>query len=85
MKVIFPQVCHRLQVPFYRTKVTSWMASQEEDYRFILLEADASEDRSWAQLCVEQVAPSTPFVLFCLFHVRIAFRLTDTAVKFTAL
>lgn len=57
MKVLFPQVCHRLQVPFYRTKVTSWMASQEEDYRFILLEADPAEDRSWAQLCVEQARP----------------------------
>lgn len=54
MKMLFPQVCHRLQVPFYRTKVTSWMASQEEDYRFIILEADPSEDRGWAQICVEQ-------------------------------
>jgi hypothetical protein len=54
IKVLFPQAGHRLQVPFYRTKVTSWMASQEEDYRFILLEADPADDRSWAQLCVEQ-------------------------------
>lgn len=60
MKVLFPQVCHRLQVPFYRTKVTSWMASQEEDYRFILLEADPGEDRGWAQLCVEQACPYQP-------------------------
>lgn len=64
MKVLFPQVCHRLQVPFYRTKVTSWMASQEEDYRFILLEADPAEDRGWAQLCVEQACPR-PAVLVC--------------------
>jgi CRP-like cAMP-binding protein len=54
----FPEVCRRLHVPFYRTKVTSWMASLEEEYRFILLEADPSEDASWAQLCVEQVPPA---------------------------
>ena len=55
LNVWFPQRCDRLQVPFYRTKVTSWMASMEEEYRFIIMEADASEDPNWAQLCVEQV------------------------------
>jgi hypothetical protein len=55
LNVWFPQICDRLQVPFYRTKVTSWMASMEEEYRFIIMEADASEDPNWAQLCVEQV------------------------------
>lgn len=55
LNVWFPAICDRLQVPFYRTKVTSWMASMEEEYRFIIMEADASEDPNWAQLCVEQV------------------------------
>jgi hypothetical protein len=44
----------RAQVPFYRTKLTSWMAAFEETYRFILLEADASEHKDWAHLCIEQ-------------------------------
>ena len=60
LNVWFPQICDRLQVPFYRTKVTSWMASMEEEYRFIIMEADASEDPNWAQLCVEQVRHTTP-------------------------
>ena len=59
LNVWFPQICDRLQVPFYRTKVTSWMASMEEEYRFIIMEADASEDPNWAQLCVEQVWHAT--------------------------
>ena len=42
-------------MPFYRTKLFSWMAAFEETYRFILLEADPAENQDWANLCIEQV------------------------------
>jgi len=29
----FPTAFDRLHVSFYRSKITSWMAAQEEDYR----------------------------------------------------
>lgn len=56
---MFPQAAKMLHVPFYRTKITSWMASQEEIYRFIILEADRV-DTSWPQLCTDQVCRSCP-------------------------
>ncbi|GIM01831.1 hypothetical protein Vretimale_6609, partial [Volvox reticuliferus] len=63
----FPTASERLDVLFYRSKVTSWMAAQEEEYRFILLEADVAAS-PWSSVCVAQadcillVAPegSTP-------------------------
>jgi len=33
MELTFPTSFHRLSTIFYRSKVTSWMAAQEEDYR----------------------------------------------------
>ena len=35
----FPTAFDRLHVSFYRSKITSWMAAQEEDYRYISLTA----------------------------------------------
>ena len=43
----------RLASKFYRSKLTGWMAQQEENYRFILLQADAAAS-PWSQLCVSQ-------------------------------
>ena len=34
MELMFPASFGRLSTTFYRSKVTSWMAAQEEDYRF---------------------------------------------------
>ena len=33
LELTFPASFGRLQNAFYRSKVTSWMAAQEEDYR----------------------------------------------------
>ena len=43
----------RLQSKFYRSKLTGWMAQQEENYRFILLQADATAS-PWSQVCASQ-------------------------------
>ena len=44
-----------LHTRFYRSKLTTWMAHQEENYRFILLEVDPSRHPHWTQICVSQV------------------------------
>ena len=57
-----------MQVPFYRTRLTAWLAAYEETYRFILLEADPAESRDWASLCIEQVHEhSASFVLHAAY------------------
>ena len=33
MEMSFPTAFSRLRAPFYRTKITTWMASQEEEFR----------------------------------------------------
>ena len=33
MELSFPTAFERLHTAFYRSKLTSWMAAQEEDYR----------------------------------------------------
>ena len=48
-----PNPVTRLENAFYRSKLTGWMAQQEENYRFILLQADASGG-AWSQVCVSQ-------------------------------
>jgi len=53
MELAFPTAFDRLQSVFYRSKITSWMAAKEEDYRFILFETDA-EQSAWSRLCVSQ-------------------------------
>ena len=49
----FPLVAERLSNRFYRSKLTAWMAAQEEDYTYIILQADAS-DTEWSKICVAQ-------------------------------
>ena len=49
----------RLGTKFYRSKLTGWMAQQEEDYRFILLLAEPSAN-SWSEICVSQVRQPGP-------------------------
>ena len=49
----FPVVAERLSNRFYRSKLTAWMAAQEEDYTYILLQAD-SEVTEWSKICVAQ-------------------------------
>jgi len=53
MQLAFPAASERLHSAFYRSKVTSWMAQQEEDFRFILLETDTGAS-PWSQLCTSQ-------------------------------
>ena len=43
----------RLGAKFYRSKLTGWMAQQEENHRFIVLQADARAS-PWSQVCVSQ-------------------------------
>ena len=51
---IFPDgTTSRLDNSFYRSKVTGWMAEQEEVHRFIVLQADASSS-SWSKVCASQ-------------------------------
>ena len=49
----FPLVAERLSNRFYRSKLTAWMAAQEEDYTYIILQADA-ELTEWSKICVAQ-------------------------------
>lgn len=44
MRSRFPGAFTRLQVLFYRSKITSWMAAQEEEYRWAGL-------RGWSAVC----------------------------------
>jgi hypothetical protein len=69
----------RVQVPFYRTKLTSWMAAFEETYRFILLEADCAEHRDWANLCIEQARPPYARLLVALLLRVVLLRALDAA------
>ena len=41
----------RLGAKFYRSKLTGWMAQQEENHRFIVLQADARARRRRSQVC----------------------------------
>tara|TARA_B110000977_G_scaffold129454_1_gene165078 strand:- start:2595 stop:3095 length:501 start_codon:yes stop_codon:yes gene_type:complete len=41
----------KLHNAFYRSKLTGWMAAQEENFRFILLRADAAAS-AWSQVRV---------------------------------
>ena len=43
----------RLDNYFYRSKLTSWMAQQEEEHRFIILQADPRSS-SWSKVCASQ-------------------------------
>jgi hypothetical protein len=36
LELSFPTAFHRLHISFYRSKLTSWMAAQEEDYRLVI-------------------------------------------------
>ena len=51
---IFPDgTTKRLDNYFYRSKLTGWMAEQEEVHRFIVLQAD-SRGSSWSKVCASQ-------------------------------
>ena len=51
---IFPdETTHRLDNLFYRSKLTGWMAEQEEVHRFIVLQADPRAS-SWSKVCASQ-------------------------------
>lgn len=50
---MFPTAFSRLHQGFYRGKITGWMAAQEEEYRFILLQADPSPT-PWSRICTAQ-------------------------------
>lgn len=50
----FPTAYERLHTTFFRTKVTSWMAAQEEDYRcrcIFALTASAQERQLCCTVC----------------------------------
>ncbi|GAB4820172.1 hypothetical protein N2152v2_007218 [Parachlorella kessleri] len=50
---MFPTAFERLNLGFYRGKITAWMAAQEEEYRFILLQADP-QPTPWSRICTSQ-------------------------------
>ena len=51
---MFPdETTQRLDNFFYRSKLTGWMAEQEEVHRFIVLQAD-SRASSWSKVCASQ-------------------------------
>jgi len=43
----------RLESPFYRSKFSAWLASQEETYAFIILLAEPGNS-AWSRVCVSQ-------------------------------
>jgi len=51
--ILFPSASERLDVLFYRSKITSWLSAQEEEYRFIILEADY-HPTPWSSVCCAQ-------------------------------
>ena len=42
-----------MHLPFYKTRVASWIVQQEEDYRFLLLKGDL-KNTAWSSICVSQ-------------------------------
>ncbi len=63
---MFPRAFERIGVGFYRSKITSWMAAQEEDYRcrFLLLLPRPSllSRRRWVPPCLRVAAVWLGFV-----------------------
>ncbi|KAK9808186.1 hypothetical protein WJX73_006212 [Symbiochloris irregularis] len=51
VEMTFPTAAERMHTTFFRSKITSWMAAQEEDYRFIIMEADSTAT-PWSKICV---------------------------------
>eukprot|EP00798_Chlamydomonas_sp_ICE-L_P019927 gene19927-26631_t len=51
--LLFPTAFERLDLHFYRSKITSWLSSQEEEFRFIILESDL-HPTPWSSVCVAQ-------------------------------
>ncbi|KAL6769235.1 hypothetical protein ACKKBG_A18025 [Auxenochlorella protothecoides x Auxenochlorella symbiontica] len=49
----FPTTHARLKSSFHRSKVCSWMAAQEEEFRFIILVGDG-RDSPWSRICASQ-------------------------------
>ena len=52
-RVLGAETVTRMHLPFFRTRVASWIVQQEEDYRFVLLSADLANE-AWAAVCVSQ-------------------------------
>jgi len=42
-----------MQLPFYRTRIASWIVQQEEDYRFVVMQGDPRNE-PWTAICVSQ-------------------------------
>jgi hypothetical protein len=54
-----------MHLPFYKTRVASWIMQQEEDYRFVILKGDLSNE-AWAAVCVSQVTHVYVCVCVCV-------------------
>jgi|TARA_B110000003_G_scaffold233179_1_gene236338 lysophospholipid hydrolase len=52
-EIFADETTHRLDNLFYRSKLTGWMAEQEEVHRFIVLQADPRAS-SWSKVCASQ-------------------------------
>ena len=52
-RVLGSETVTRMHLPFFRTRVASWIVQQEEDYRFVLLSAELANE-AWAAVCVSQ-------------------------------
>ncbi|KAL4530592.1 hypothetical protein Ndes2526B_g02061 [Nannochloris sp. 'desiccata'] len=48
---MFPAESEHLDVPFFRSKVTTWLNQQEEDCRFIILQGGGSEIGGGTKIC----------------------------------
>lgn len=51
--VLGSETVSSMHLPFYRTRVASWIVQQEEDYRFVLMKGHL-QNESWTSICVSQ-------------------------------
>ncbi len=58
-------VCVRVCVYTHRSKITSWLSNQEDDYRFIILEGDYAATH-WSSVCLSQVCVCVPVTDVCV-------------------
>ena len=53
-EVLGEETLTTMHLPFYKTRVASWIVQQEEDYRFVILKGSLG-NAAWSSICVSQV------------------------------
>jgi hypothetical protein len=53
-EVLGDETLTTMHLPFYKTRVASWIVQQEEDYRFVILKGSLG-NAAWSSICVSQV------------------------------